>query len=285
MDSTIWDEFAYRDDDIVIGTWAKSGTTWMQQIIGQLILGPDPDLKATELAPWLDLRVFPRQELLAQMEAQEHRRFLKTHLPLDALRFSPKSKYIYIGRDARDVVWSLFHHHHQFSDEAYRMFNETPGLVGPPLERPLDDVREYWLRWLEGDGYPFWSFFENVSTWWPARDLANVKHIHFNDIKADMEGAMREIAAFLDIPIDPESWPQIVKYCNFDWMKANAERINPGAGLVFSSGASSFLNKGTNSRWRDVLTADDCAHFEAVAEERLGKACATWLAYGDVITE
>ena len=32
MDSTRWDGFNFRDDDIVVDTWAKSGTTWTQQI-------------------------------------------------------------------------------------------------------------------------------------------------------------------------------------------------------------------------------------------------------------
>ena len=39
FDSTIWNDFAFRDDDIVIATYAKSGTTWTQQIVGQLIFG------------------------------------------------------------------------------------------------------------------------------------------------------------------------------------------------------------------------------------------------------
>ena len=44
-------------------------------------------------------------------EAQTHRRFLKTHLPLDAPVFSPGAKYLYIGRDGHDVVWSMHNHH------------------------------------------------------------------------------------------------------------------------------------------------------------------------------
>ena len=34
FDSTIWNDFAFRDDDIIIATHGKSGTTWVQQIVG-----------------------------------------------------------------------------------------------------------------------------------------------------------------------------------------------------------------------------------------------------------
>ena len=55
FDSTIWNDFRFRDDDIVISTYAKSGTTWMQQIVAQMLFGPDPDLEVAEMSPWLDL--------------------------------------------------------------------------------------------------------------------------------------------------------------------------------------------------------------------------------------
>ena len=60
FDSTIWNDFRFREDDIVISTYAKSGTTWTEQIVGQLLFGPDPDLEVAEMSPWLDLRV-PRR--------------------------------------------------------------------------------------------------------------------------------------------------------------------------------------------------------------------------------
>ncbi|HEX4636750.1 MAG TPA: sulfotransferase domain-containing protein [Rhizomicrobium sp.] len=37
FDCTIWNDFQFRDDDIIIGTYAKSGTTWVQQIVSQVI--------------------------------------------------------------------------------------------------------------------------------------------------------------------------------------------------------------------------------------------------------
>ena len=134
FDSTIWNDLYFRDDDIVISTYAKSGTTWMQQIVAQLLFGPDPDLEVAEMSPWLDLRVPPKEIKLPMVEAQTHRRFLKTHLPMDALLFSPKAKYIYIGRDGRDVVWSMYNHHANANQLWYELLNDTPGRVGPPIE-------------------------------------------------------------------------------------------------------------------------------------------------------
>ena len=102
FDSTIWNDLQFRGDDIVIATYAKAGTTWTQQIVGQLIFGGDPSLQVSEMSPWLDLRIPPKEVKLPMVEAQVHRRFLKTHLPVDALVFSPKAKYLYIGRDGRE---------------------------------------------------------------------------------------------------------------------------------------------------------------------------------------
>ncbi len=94
FDSTIWNDFRFRDDDIVISTYAKSGTTWVQQIVSQLLFNGVTGLEVADMSPWLDLRVPPREVKLPMVEAQTHRRFLKTHLPVDALVFSDKAKYL-----------------------------------------------------------------------------------------------------------------------------------------------------------------------------------------------
>ena len=61
FDSTIWDDFEFRDDDIVIATYAKSGTTWVQQIVSQLLFDGEEGPEVAERSPWLDLRVPPRR--------------------------------------------------------------------------------------------------------------------------------------------------------------------------------------------------------------------------------
>ena len=280
FDSTIWNDFRFRDDDIIIATYGKAGTSWTQQMIAQMMFGGDPELAVAEMSPWLDLRVPPKQVKLPEVEAQTHRRFMKTHLPVDALVFSPQAKYIYIGRDARDVVWSLYNHHANANDVWYDALNNTPGRVGPPIERPPEDIRQYWQDWMDKDGFPFWSFWENVRSWWAIRDLPNVKMIHFADLKRDMPGEMRKIAAFLDIDIDEARWDTIVEYCTFDWMKANATKSVPLGGAFWDAGAEVFINKGVNGRWKDTLTAEDNTRYDAMARSELGDACAQWLQTG-----
>ncbi len=284
FDSTIWNDFQFRDDDIVIATYAKSGTTWMQQIIAQLLFNGDPELAVAEISPWLDLRVPPKAVKLPYVAAQTHRRFLKTHLPVDALVFSPQAKYLYIGRDGRDVVWSLYNHHANANQLWYDALNETPGRVGPPIERPPEDIREYWRDWLARDGYPFWSFWDNVRTWWQIRDLPNVRLVHFSELKRDLPGTIRQIAEFLQISVNESRWSDILEHCSFEWMKKNATKSVPLGGLFWDAGAGVFINKGVNGRWADVLTADESAEYEKFAVNQLGPECAQWLATGELMT-
>jgi aryl sulfotransferase len=280
FDSTVWNDFAFRDDDIVVATYAKSGTTWTQQLVGQLIFAGDPHVEVNGISPWLDLRVPPKEVKLAALDAQTHRRFIKTHLPVDALVYSPKAKYLYVGRDGRDVLWSMYNHHANANDLWYAAMNDTPGLVGPPIGKPNPDIRAYFLEWLERDGHPFWPFWSNVRSWWEIRDLPNLKLVHFNDLKADLEGQAHAIAEFLGIDAPEDRWPAIVEHCSFDFMKKNAAKAAPLGGAIFEGGPETFINKGTNGRWRDVLTDADCAAYEARARAELGEECARWLEKG-----
>lgn len=277
FDSTVWNDFKFRDDDIVIASYAKSGTTWVQQIVAQLLFRGAEGLAVAEMSPWLDLRVPPAAVKLAALEAQTHRRFVKTHLPVDALVFSPAARYLYVGRDGRDIVWSLHNHHVHANDTWYGAINDTPGRVGPPIGPPPADVVEYFRAWLEGDGFPFWSYWESVRSWWALRALPNVLLLHFGELKRDLAGQIRRVAAFLDIAVDDALVATIVAHSSFDYMKRHATQSVPLGGAFWEGGAQTFIHKGQNGRWRDVLTPALCEAYEARARAELGDECATWL--------
>jgi len=281
-DSTRWNGFKFRRDDIVVATYAKTGTTWTQQIVGQLIFQGKPG-PLFDTSPWVDFRPFPLEEVLGRLEAQQHRRFLKTHLPIDALVYSSEAKYLYVCRDGRDVAWSLYNHHAGFAPAAYAMINDAPGRVGPPLKPPTEDIVQYFHEWLEGGGLQLGaSFWDHVQGWWDARHLPNILLVHFNHLKADLPGQMRRIADFLSIEIDEARWPEIVEHCTFEYMRNTAVEHSPILDLVFTGGGNTFFNKGTNGRWKDVLSAADLEAYEKAVKAHLTPECARWMATGEI---
>lgn len=280
IDSTVWEDVRFRDDDIIIGTYAKSGTTWMQQIVGQLLFDAQEGIAVSEMSPWVDLRVPPKEVKLAMIEAQTHRRFMKTHLPVDALVFHDKCKYIYVGRDGRDIVWSLYNHHANANEAWYDALNNSPGRVGPAIGAPARSEIEYFQHWLENDGAPFWSFWESVRSWWEIRDLPNVLLVHFSDLKADLEGQMSRIADFIDVTVDEETMERALEHCSFDYMKTNAAQSVPLGGAFWQGGARTFIHKGMNGRWRDTLPQSLIDKYEETAKTQLGVECARWIMSG-----
>ncbi len=280
IDSTVWDDIQFRDDDIIIGTYGKSGTTWMQQIISQLLFDAEENLPVSEMSHWVDLRIPPKEVKLPMIEAQTHRRFLKTHLPVDALVFSEKAKYIYVGRDGRDIAWSLFNHHANANDAWYDALNNSPGRVGPPIGPPAATALEYFENWLDNDGEPFWPFWEHIRSWWDIRQVPNVHLVHFADLKADMEGQIRQIADFIDAPVNDVLMDRILQHCSFDYMKANAAQTVPLGGAFWEGGAKTFIHRGNNGRWTDALSAATVERYEKMAIAELGEDCANWLRNG-----
>lgn len=282
LNSNIWNHFKFRDGDIIIATYPKSGTTWMQQIVAQLLFQGQEDLDIANLSPWVELQVIPQEKMLAKLEAQVHRRFLKTHLPLDALVFSPYAKYIYVARDGRDLAWSLYHQQANVTDEWHQRVNNSPMRTGLPLHKPLGSVRDYFQQWLDKDGYPFWSFWEHVRSWWDARELENVMIVHFKDLKQDLPEQIERIAAFLEIPIELDNKQRILEHCSFSYMKQHANQLAPRNGSFLQGGAKTFFNKGENGRWQAILNSEEIQRYEQIAEEKLGKACADWLKTGNM---
>lgn len=288
FDSSIWDDFVVRDDDIIIASPVKSGSTWLQQIIATLVFGNNPrPAPLNRFSLFLDLRVPPRAERLTMMSSQTHRRIYKSHLPLDGLVYHPQCRYVYIARDGRDVFMSLWHHYRHANSLWYQLMNDTPGRVGDILPPCPDDINEFWASWIsrgwfewERDGYPFWSIFHHVDTWWQYRDLPNLLFVHYKNLTEDLRGQSARIAEFLGIQPTPALLDAVCEQASFAYMKSNAERFAPLGGGIFEGGASTFINKGTDRRWQGSLSEEQLARYQQVSDERLPPDCARWLATG-----
>ena len=283
LDSTRWNHVKLRDDDIIVATWAKTGTTLTQQMVWQLITGGADDVASIAISPWIENRPSgPVETMAAMLEAQTHRRVMKTHLPFEAAPFLETIKYVYIGRDARDVAWSLHNHLSSFSDATLERMNAVE-TAGPRAERPSEDVREFYLNWLKDEDTAIGSepsFWSNVQSWWNQRHRPNVLLLHYARLIADLAGEMRRLAAFLEIPVDETRLPSLVERCGIDYMRQRAAGSRHY--VAFKEGAASFFNKGSNGRWRDVLSAEDVALCIEVAARKLTPDCARWLRTGEL---
>ncbi len=295
MDSTRWEAYSPRPDDIVISTSIKSGTTWMQVIVRELIVHglerneasiPDRPLPDNGSSFWID-GTFTGEigALYETLEAQQHRRFIKTHLPLDGLPFYPQVKYVVVGRDARDVFMSLWNHYAHYTDDFYQKINEARGLVGKPCPRCPEDIHAFWQSWIsqgwfdwEQEGYPFWGNMHHAQTWWDYRHLENIQFFHYADLLANPLAEIARIAEFLDIKVSAEAISRIVHYTSLSTVRQR--RLEAQGHQIFQGGANTFFFKGTNGRWRDILSADELAMYEATKSQVLSLECARWLEQG-----
>lgn len=272
-DNRRWAGFEHRPDDVFVCTPPKCGTTWTQTIVTILIHGGDLPAPVLVLSPWLEMRQFPIEGVLAQLEAQEHRRCIKSHSPADALPWFDGPRYLVVGRDGRDAAMSFLNHSRAMREDvvlAGLRSAEQEGIEVGAGRPPVEDVHEYFAWWLEHG-----PWFRHLASFWERRERDDVLFVHFNDLKADLDGQMRRIARFLDVAVDEARWPALVERCTFASMKAHADDIAP-FDVVFEGGADAFLYKGTNDRWRDVLTAEEVAAFEAALDERLPADAAAW---------
>ncbi len=291
FDSRRWQHYRPRPDDIIIATYPKCGTTWMQRIVGLLVFQSPEPKPIMQISAWIDRR-FPQpiEAVMTLIEAQEHRRFLKSHLPLDGLPFHDDVKYIHVARDGRDACMSFHNHGTGFTEEMLAGLNKA-GLedeaVGRPYPQTLDDPGQFFHRWISQgevpgheDGSPSMSFFHFERTWWDARSRPNVLLVHYNDLKADLSGEMQRIADFLAIKIDAKLWPEFVEAAGFEAMRRDGPSLMSSVASIFKEGSERFFFKGTNQRWRGVVSDDDLSLYETKASEMLPPDCARWVSQG-----
>jgi aryl sulfotransferase len=277
FDNRRWERFTHRPGDIFVCTPPKCGTTWTQTIVASL-LWPDgnPPDTVMNLSPWLDAEFYPLEQMLAGLERQKHRRFIKTHTPADGIPIWDDASYVFVARDGRDAFMSMCHHLEVFKNDVRDALNRRAALQDgvPPMPGWNGDVHGFFATWLKD-----LTLVAHVATFWKLRARPNVLLVHYNDLKRDLGAEMRRIADFLRISIPAAKWPAVVERCTFESMKARGEK-EIGAFPVFEGGVQSFLFKGTNGRWRDVLTETELEAYRKRVAEILPADAARWLENG-----
>ena len=276
-DSSRWSGFELRPGDIIISAPPKCGTTWTQMICALLVLQePRFPLPLDTLSPWLDMTTRARREVVADLQGQRHRRFIKTHTPLDGLPHDPAVTYICVGRDPRDVGLSMDRHIDNMDVDVFLRARAqaaaTDGIELGPLQRqsprPDGELARFW-HWVDDEtpatqiGSSLRRTMEHLQTFREAPDELDVTVLHYDDLLADLEGQMRRLATRLGIDVDERRWPGLVRAATFDSMRSTADTLVPGHSAEHWVDPAAFFSRGTSGQWRELLDDADLARYAA----------------------
>jgi hypothetical protein len=265
----------------------------MQTIVGMLLLN-NVDLGGplSTVSPWLDMLIHSEEETFGILGDQTHRRFIKTHTPLDGLPYVDSVTYITVTRHPLDVALSdLDHDRNMRIDETEQLRTEVSGEyddVGPPQEEPPEDPAEF-LRWFvdtanepNGSGpHGLADYCNQVGTYWAARDADNVHLFHYADMWQDLDGQMRRVADALDVKADEKIWPTFVEAATLSSMRSRAEATAPEGHMNLWKSPKEFFRVGGTRDWAALLTREDIEHFHARLDSMLGDA-AHWASNGSL---
>jgi aryl sulfotransferase len=287
--SLVWEDFmaqgGFSPGDIVVADPFKAGTTWTQRILQQILdNGEEREKSLSDASPWLDSSWGDHVRMLAMLREQRERgqrRVIKSHLPGDALPFAAEARYLFVGRNGKDLGASFHNYLSQFSADTMatidRIHAEWSGDPAP-LVIP-EGVQEFFDRWLATDGYGCCDLFDVVSSWWKLRNEPNVLLVHYQRLKEDLGGQMARIAGFVGVEPAGLRMDRIVERCSFAYMRAHAEQMAPFGGAHMND-PKAFFHKGPARDFRGEITREQGERFDRLAVEKLGSECARWLETG-----
>lgn len=276
-DTSRWNSFQVRRDDLFICTPPKCGTTWTQAICANLIFRRSGfEGKITDISPWLDSKLESSEICMGILESQTHRRFIKTHTPLDGIPYFDSSQYLIVYRDPRDAYFSIRNH-------LLNMLN-TPDI--PPL---AEDPRKGFLAWVAapfepgvGEQRSLEAFTQHFQSFWNYRHLENFHFFHYNDMKKDIHSAVRRIANILNIDVPEETVGEICKAVDFAEMRKNAGAFVPASGKPLLKSDEAFFSSGKNRQWHGILSNDEVATYTDRINGLLPSTAVKWLENGNL---
>ena len=279
-DSARWLGFQFRPGDIVISTRSKSGTTWVQMICALLVF-QSADLPAPlgEISPWLDWVGTPQHDVYAHLEAQPHRRFVKTHTPLDGIPLDPQAFYIVVARHPLDMAVSLYHQGDNLDRKRIAELTGQPEPQQPQARPPLEEWLPIWIGWDADprehmDSLP--GVMWHLADAWTRRDEPNIVLVHYDDLSDDLDREMRRLAARLGFEVPESSWAELVDAAGFEQMRARAEQLAPDA-MGTLKDRKQFFRRGSSGAARELLPADELARYDARAAALAPADLLAWL--------
>jgi len=278
-DNLRWDALKLREGDIVISAPSKCGMTWTQRLVSLLVFdGPEMPGPMSAVSPWLDHTIRPIEEVVADLDAQTHRRFIKTHTPLDGLVLDDRVTYVCVGRDPRDAAVSMLFQEANVDHDRMRALHQSvapaqeqfgpPGPSGPPGgdQREIN-AHEAFRGWMERPIMPpegmgsLATILHHFHTIWQRRHLPNVAVFHYTDFQTDLIGEFVRLGQALGYDVSRDHAEELVKHASLGAMRARASEFAPNATDGMWRSNELFFRAGGRGQWRDIFTQSDLRRY------------------------
>uniref|UniRef100_A0A8C6I9C0 Sulfotransferase n=1 Tax=Mus spicilegus TaxID=10103 RepID=A0A8C6I9C0_MUSSI len=245
------EDYEIQDDDIFIVTYPKSGTIWTQQILCLICF--ESHRNGTENIATID-RVPSFEYNLHKLDYAKmpSPRIFSSHLPYYLVPKGlkdKKAKIIYVYRNPKDVLISLFH------------FSNLMVVL-----KASDTLENLMQRFLNGNLVgSLW--FDHIRGWYEHRHDFNIMFMSFEDMKKDLRSSVLKICSFLEKELSEEDVDAVVRQATFQKMKAdpraNYEHIIKDE-LGTRNNTGTFLRKGIVGDWKHYLTVDQSERFDKI---------------------
>lgn len=235
--------FEAGERDVLICSYFKSGTNWTMQIAVQIAHRGQAEFEHIhDLVPWPDMPdnaryAVPLDDDRPARSAPTGLRIIKTHLPLDALPYSPAGRYICVVRDPKDVFVSSYHF--------------TRAMVMGPLMPTVGA----WLDAYLSPDTPIGSWARHLASGWSLRGRGNVLFLTYERMRADLGAAVDEIAAFMGVALTAAERASVLERSSFAYMKTVEHKFDaPGAPWASSKGA--MMRRGASGASAELITPE-----------------------------
>ncbi|XP_043940839.1 sulfotransferase 1C1-like [Protopterus annectens] len=243
--------FQAKPDDVLVATYPKAGTTWMQEIVD--MIDNEGDVEKCKRAPthirFPFIEFFLPPPLKSGIEDAENMpspRKLKTHLPFHLMPKSfweQRSKVIYVARNAKDNAVS------------YYFFEKM-------TKAPPRSWEEFLTTFMQGNvGWGSW--YDHVKGFWEKKDQHQILYLFYEDMKKNPEQEIRKVMKFLEKDLPDHVISKIIEHTSFSSMKKNpmANYSTMPSGLLDQS-FHKFMRKGDVGDWKNHFTVAQNEVFE-----------------------
>lgn len=276
-DNHRWHGFEFRPGDVIIDAPSKSGTTWTQLLVALLVFdGPDFPAPIGKMSFWMEQKTRPVEEAHAVFAAQTHRRFIKSHTPLDGVPYRDDVVYVCTGRDPRDAAVSMTHHSDNLDRVRLAELIGSPEVADyepPPFEERID-------RFIDGDEAPGWNLrflAHHYRTFWERRELPNVGLFHFTDLRTDLTAEIQRLAEHLGIHLTPVRAAELADEASLARARSRATEVAPEAHMGLFRDVGGFFRTGAVGEGASLLMPAQAERYGEVVAATMPPDLATWV--------